>query len=192
MTERRIKSYGLLGTVEFINKTYPADVRENIMRSVPPEVRDFVDSSNKSPWAPPEYSCYLWRQIADLAANEQDAMEKLEACGACMGEYATNTYLRLMLKLVNVKILATKMPAQWSKDANFGKLSADVSNVKDGKLTFVYDELDGYPLFGPICKGWFGFSFSTMGLKDFKVSLLDWSLANPDPGKVTLEVTWTP
>ncbi len=192
MVERKIKSYGLFGTLDFIDKTYPADVQSKIKSNVPDKVLQFVSTSNRPPWAPPEYSCYFWKQIAELAESEQDAISKLEACGACMGEYATNTYLRLLLKVVNMKIMASKAPSQWSKDANFGKLSTDISDIDSGKVLFHYDEMNDYPYFGPICKGWFMFSFGVMGLKDFDVSLVDWSMAEPDPGKLTFEVTWTP
>lgn len=190
--ERKIKSYGLFGTMQFVEQSYPADVQKQIMSRVPQETLDYIARGTKQLWAPPLYSCYVWEQMVKVAPNEQQAIDMLIKCGLHMGEYATNTYLRLLLKVVNVKILASKFPAIWRKDASFGDLSADATHAKQGRLTLHFDNLSNYPYFGPICQGWFTFSWNAMGLKNVKLDLQDWSLANPDPGELTYQVSWTP
>jgi hypothetical protein len=190
--ERKIKSYGLFGTMQFIEQTYSSELRKRISSKVPQETLDFIARGTKQLWAPPLYSCYVWEQMVAVASDEKEAFDKLVKCGLHMGEYATNTYLRLLLKVVNVRILAGKFPAIWRKDANFGDLSADATDAKQGRLQLRFDNLENYPYFGPICKGWFTFSWNAMGLKNVNLDLQDWSLSNPDPGKLTYQVSWTP
>ncbi len=190
--DRRIKSYGLFGTVQFIEKTYPRDVQARIMNGVPQEVQDFIAAGPKQPWAPPLLSCHLWERMVDEASNDAEAVDTLVRCGVSMGEYATNTYLRLLMKVVTMKILARKFPSIWRKDANFGDLEADASEVKDGKLKIHMKNLGSYPYFGPICQGWNEYALEAMGLKNVKMELQDWSLESPDPGELVFHASWTP
>lgn len=190
--DRKIKSYGLFGTMQFIEQTCSPEVQRQIKSKLPQETLDFIARGTKQVWAPPLYSCHIWEQMVAVAPSEKDAVDSLVRCGLHMGEYATNTYLRLLLKVVNVKILASKFPAIWRKDASFGDLSADATDAKQGRLVLHFDNLQNYPFFGPICQGWFTFSWNAMGLKNVNLALQDWSLANPDPGVLTYQVSWTP
>ncbi len=190
--ERKVKSYGLFGMLQFIEKNYPKDVQAEILDSVPQEVRDFIAGGPEQLWVPPLYPASVWQAMIKREASDDAAYDTLVRCGRNMGEYATNTYLRLLLKVISMKMLAKKYPTIWRMDANFGDMSTDTSDIKQGKLKIFLNNLESYPYFGPICVGWFKYSMDAMGLKDVKVELHDWTMAEPDPGKLTFHVTWTP
>jgi hypothetical protein len=191
MTERKIKAYGLLGSIEYVERNYDAETRKNIFDAFSPELRNWIPTSKKAHWAPPLFSCEVWRGIVKAQPDPTKATNDLYQCGRHMGSYATNTYLKLLLKMLTIKMFAKKFPDIWARDANFGKLSIDIAELESGKLIISMTGLENYPYFGPICQGWYSFSFETMGLKNVKVELKNWSIQTPDPGHLEYHVLWT-
>lgn len=192
MEERKIKAYGFNGTLEFVEKHYDDAARKRIIGGLSPGARAFIETSSKAQWAPPEYSSELWSGIVKEHPNPTEAEAQLYKAGRYQGSYATNTYLKLLLKMLTMKMFAKKFPDIWARDANFGRLTVgDLADLEKGRLTISLKELGKFPYFGPVTQGWFHYSFEVMGLKDVKVELQDWSMQNPDPGELTYQVTWT-
>jgi hypothetical protein len=191
MEERKIKAYGFNATMEFIEKNYDDDKRKQILSELSPAAQGFINGAQKAQWAPPEYSSELWKGIARQHAPAE-ATEQLLKAGRYQGAYATNTYLKLLMKMLTMKMFAKKFPDIWSRDANFGKvILGDLNDISSGRLRITFRELGKFPYFGPITQGWFSYSFEVMGLKGLKVELQDWSIQNPDPGELTYQVSWT-
>ncbi len=191
MSERQIKAYGFVGTLEYIDQNYDAAARQRILDSLTPETRRFMETAKKAQWAPPLASTELWAGIVREAGDPAKGQANLIKTGRHMGSFATNTYLKLLMKMLTMKMFAKKIPDIWSRDANFGKVTVDMSNADSGKLILRYTDLANYPYFGPICQGWFAFSFECMNIKNCKVELENWSMQNPDPGELTFVITWS-
>jgi hypothetical protein len=191
MDERKIKVYGFVGTLEFIGQNYDDAGRKRIFSALSPEVHGFMEVAKKAQWAPVLHSSALWAGIVREHADPVQAQAQLVRTGRHMGSYATNTYLKLLMKMMSMKMFAKKYPDIWARDANFAKLSCDITDIDSGRLLLNFKELGTYPYFGPVCQGWFAFAFETMGLKNVKVDLMNWSMQNPDPGELTFNVTWT-
>ena len=189
--ERQIKSYGFSGTWEFIEKNYDEAARKRIVASLSPAARDFMGTAKKVQWASPIHSSELWAGIAKEHSNPAEARSQLVKAGRNIGAYATNTYLKLLMKMLTVKMFAKKFPDIWGRDANFGKVTlGDLDEISRGILTINFKELGSYPYFGPTTEGWFSFSLETMGLKDLTVTALDWKMEDPNPGELTYRVTF--
>jgi hypothetical protein len=192
MAGREIKAYSLYGSREFVEKTYDEATKERIFAGLSQEAKDVLASPKKLTVVRPEFASEIWRGIVKVhEGRASEVYDRLRACGRYSGEYATNTYLRLLFKILSVKAFASKLPEIWSRDCSFGKITTDISALKSGKLKLTFTDLNDYPYFGPNCEGWFAFTFETMGLKNVKVELKDWSLKNPDPGKLEYQVTWS-
>jgi hypothetical protein len=190
MEERKIKSYGFNATVEYIDKNYDEAARKRIMGALSPAGQSFLPTAKKAQFAAPSYSAELWTAIAQ--EHPSDTFDQLVKLGRYQGAYATNTYLKLLMKMLTVKMFAKKFPDIWSRDANFGKfVVGDLAEIDKGQLKLGFQELGSFPYFGPITEGWFAYSFEVMGLKNVKVALQDWSTQNPDPGHLMYHVTWT-
>ena len=189
--ERKIKSYGFNATVEYIHKHHDEATRQRIFASLSPGVRDFLAVAKRSDFAPPTYSGELWTAL--VKEEPGDAMKMLAELGRYQGAYATNTYLKLLMKMLTVKMFVKKFPDIWQRDANFGKVVVgNLTELDKGRLYLELRELGSYAYFGAVSVGWFAFSFEAMGLKNVQVQVVDWSLQNPDPGEVKYHVTWTP
>jgi hypothetical protein len=190
MEEPRIKAYGFVATCEFVEKNYDDAARKRIFGALSPPTRAFLEIAKKQQWASPSYSAELWTAIVKEHPPDQ-AADQLVKVGRYMGAFATNTYLKLLMKMLTVKMFAKKFPDIWQRDANFGRVElGDLAEIGDGKLTIHFKDLN-WAYFGPICNGWFSFSLETMGLKGLKVETANWSIQNPDPGELTYRVSWT-
>ncbi len=191
MEERKIKAYGFNATVEYIEKNYDEAARKRIFGALSPAARDFLGTAKKQQWAPPAFSSELWTGIVKEQPNAEAAQDELIKVGRYQGSYATNTYLKLLMKMLTMRMFAKKFPDIWARDANFGKMvTGDLADIDKGELRIDFQEMSDFPYFGPITKGWFAFSFEVMGLKELNVELRDWSMQKPDPGHLSYQVNW--
>jgi hypothetical protein len=189
MDEPKIKAYGFIATIEFIEKNYDDAARKRIFGALTPAARSFMEVAKKQQWAPPGHSSELWAAMVKEHTPDQQA-DQLVKCGRYMGAFATNTYLKLLMKMLTVKMFAKKFPDIWQRDANFGRVElGDLAEIEKGKLTIYFKDLK-FAYFGPITQGWFSFSLETMGLKGLSVENAGWSVTNPDPGELTYRISW--
>src|SRR5579863_3690307 len=135
MEERKIKAYGFNATLEFIDKNYDEETRKRIVAALTPAARDFIAVAKKTQWAPPTFSSELWTGIVKEQEAKKDAYEQLVKVGRYQGAYATNTYLKLLMKMLTMKMFAKKFSDIWARDANFGKVTVgDLAEIDKGKL----------------------------------------------------------
>jgi hypothetical protein len=192
MEEPKIKAYGFNATLEFVEKNYDEATRKRILSALSPAGQSFMEAAKKSQWAPPQFSSELWTGVAREHQKSNDVEEQLVKIGRYQGAFATNTYLKLLMKMLTMKMFAKKFPDIWARDANFGKvIVGDLADIDKGKLVIDFKDLVTFPYFGPITQGWFSYSFEVMGLKEVKVQLLDWSLQKPDVSDLRYQVSWT-
>lgn len=187
--ERKHKSYGFFGTLDYIEKNYDDAAKKRILGHMSPEAREFADTQKKAVFAPPLYSSQLWQGIVDEHPDREQARQVLYKTGVHLGGFATNTYLRLLLRILTVNMFAKKFPDIWSRDANFGKMEIDGSKIDDGRLTMALSDLGNYPYFIPVAEGWFTFSFECMGLKQVKLQS-DWTFDKVDTDQAVFSIAW--
>lgn len=193
MEEPSFKSYGFNATVEFIEKNYDEAARKRIFGGLSSGAKAFLETAKKAQYAPTTYMAELWTGMVKEHANPDDARKQLVRTGNHMGEFLTNPYVRLLMKMLTMKMFAKKFPDLWARDANFGTVVlGDLADIEKGELKVGLKDLGRFPYFGPITEGWFTYSLSAMGFKDLKVQLLDWSMDKPDPSELAYLFTWTP
>lgn len=190
MEERRLKAYGFYASYEFVEKNYDEAARARIFSALSPAAKSFAALPKKEQWCDPAWQSEVWTGI--VKEHPQDAQEQLLKVGRYMGAYATNTYLKLLMKMLTMKMFAKKFPDIWSRDANFGRVVVgDLGDIDSGRLAVTFEQMERFPYFGPICQGWLWYSAETMGLKNVRVDLLEWAISNPDPGKLKYHYNWT-
>src|SRR5690242_7553924 len=135
MEERKIKAYGFNATVEYIEKNYDDATRKRIFGGLSPAARDFLGMAKKQQWAPPSYSSELWAGVVKEHSTPEKAQDELIKLGRYQGNYATNTYLKLLMKMLTMRMFAKKFPDIWARDANFGKMeTGDLADIDKGQL----------------------------------------------------------
>jgi hypothetical protein len=185
--DRKTRGYAMVATWKYINETFPAEARERIRAHLSPEVRNQGTYDAVS-----FYSCnHLYEPfvgIASLSSDQATAMKQLEECGKFIAREATNTFLRLIMKVVTPTLFAKKLPTLWSRDNTVGRFHVDLTNVESGRMVFHLEEVSGFFHIGPVAQGWIAFSMEAMGRQVKSIHLSNWSLKTPAPDAVQIDV----
>lgn len=189
MTELKARGYILATTVGYIREKAGVGRAEQIIDGLTPPFRQAIGTINPATWYPIALLAEANRAIVDSLANrdEERARELLLGCGQYMGHEASNTFLRLFMRMLSPSLFAKKLPDIWKRDFTGGRLDIDVT---DGKLVCRIFDTPGHDHIGPVSAGWIAFALQAMGKPIQKTILHDWSLANPNANGVTFELLW--
>jgi hypothetical protein len=139
-------------------------------------------------WYPRHDLVKLWRTIADTQPDESSAYDALVRCGTSVGTQATNTFLKLLFKVLTPKLFAGKFPDFFARDHQNGGAAA-VEEIAPNRVVLVVRDIEGYDHFGPNTVGWAGVGFRAM-VKNPKIVCSPWSLAAPGPKELRVTATW--
>ena len=189
MTELSARGYILATTVGYLRETAGPEKAEQIIAGLSPQLREAIKTVSPATWYPVPLLAELNRAMVAALAGTDDAKarELLEGCGRYMGHEASNTFLRLFMRMLTPGLFAKKLPDIWKRDFTGGRLDIEVT---DGSLTCTIYDTHGHDHIGPISAGWIGFALKAMGKSIEKVNLQKWSLANPNPNGVVIEYYW--
>ena len=194
MAERHVRGYALLGTTSFVEGRYDAPTRERIRDGLPPHVRATATSGYKRvEWYPIEHFSAFLRGIAlaHEAEGEPAMIDALAACGSHIAEEASNTFLKLFMRVLTPTLFAKKLPSVWSRDHDFGAVVSDVTRVHENILLLRVEDVEGYDFIGPLSIGYFRFVIGAMGKKNLNVDMKGWSFDAPGPRAIDYTLTWT-
>jgi len=141
-------------------------------------------------WRPRTELTSLWHAIADaVEPREPDAVyAALVRCGEHVGNYATNTFFKLLLKILTPRMFASRFSEFYKRDQVGGE--GIVEEVASNRVVLLARGIKGYDHFGPVTSGWASVPFRGMGLKNVKVTCSPWSLEEPGPDEVRFVITW--
>ncbi len=189
MTEHSARGYILAATVGYLRENAGADRTTQIIAGLSPQLQQAINTVAPATWYSVTLVSELNRAIvAELAGtDEARAREVMEGCGRYIGHEASNTFLRLFMRMLTPSLFAKKLPDIWKRDFTGGRLDIDVT---EGKMIFRIFDSQGHDHIGPIASGWIGFALKAMGKSLEKVTLQHWSLAEPNQNGVTIEYLW--
>lgn len=119
----------------------------------------------------------------DAATAEQD----LIGVGKAIGWEATNSFLRLIIKVLTPGLFAKKLDAIYQRYNSKGKVSADVG---EDRMIVSCTETKGFPHLAPIVLGWLRVVFEMMGKRIVSCRTTSWSLTNGDVDSFEVEFRW--
>ena len=187
----KIRGYSIRKQAEFLRTDhFDAATRERILATLPEHLRGDLSTIEPAGWYPREQSAILLRAIASAATDDASARKLLATCGEPIAIESTNTFLKLVLRLMNPVRFANKLPDLWKRDMQGGFFVSDVSRAAENRIGFVLDDVEGYDHVGPSTEGWLRFAMKALGKTGVEVDLEGWSLAKPGPKAVKYEVRW--
>lgn len=186
--ERQIKAYALVSTRVFIldNPELRARIDPSVVKHLE-EVNATVKGTDYVAWGE---LITPWRAICDAHAGDAEAARAaLVHCGNMIGEHATNSFLKILLRMLTPQMFGTKFPSFWGRDIR-GAAPAEVQFNGGKEMTITLKDVEGFDHIGPIAEGWIGFTLRTMKVKNLVVSCSPWSLETPGPPEVRIHVQW--
>jgi len=191
MTTPMVRGYSLRQTARYLETSFDGETRKKLLDGLPATVRTEMASFAPADWYPREYSVALFRAIAQAKNDEQGSYKDLVACGELIASEATNTFLRLLMRIMSPTLFAKKVPEFWKRDQRGGYFEADVSRAEQAEIRMKLADVDGYDHIGIVSIGWIQFGMAALGKKGVSIQQRGWSLSQPAPREIEYEITWS-
>jgi hypothetical protein len=189
-TTPMIRGYSLQQTAKYVETKLQPGARQLALDSLPGDVRTRMNAFAPAEWYPRTYSAALFRAIAG-DQPEADAYRSLVGCGEFIASEATNTFLKMLMRIMTPTLFAKKVPEFWKRDQRGGQFVADVSKADQGLIRMRLEDVEGYDHIGIVSIGWIQFGMTALGKKDVRIAQHGWSQDAPAPRAVEYEVAWS-
>jgi hypothetical protein len=129
------------------------------------------------------------RAIVSSLGKGQDepARQALFKCGKFIAGEATNTFLKLFLKLLTPSLLIKKLPDVFKRDFSQGRL---VAESKGQTLTCTCYDLPGYEHIIVTASGFIATAMENMGKTIENIKVNNWSLQTPCIDGASFDLIW--
>lgn len=190
MTDQVIRGYLILGCMDYID-SFDEQRRERVYSSLPSGVSRDRDAYDKMLWYPLKTISGYYSAIANQHADDEaKAYEAMLQCGRFIAEAATNTFLKLLMRIMTPAVFGKKAPDLWARDHRYGRMEAESTYLRDNHLIVRLHDVDGYEHAGPVAAGFAMFALKAVGASDIDVKVSDWSMKAPAPSQVKIDLKW--
>lgn len=188
MEEFNTRGYMLTTTLKYVREAFEPKRRDAVLAKLSPETIRFAETAKATEWYPVARSVEIYDAIIDACEGDAALAEQdLIGIGKFGAHEATNTFLRLLMKVLTPSLFAKKLPSLYERDNSKGKVSVDVA---EDRLVCRIEDCKGCKHLAPVSAGWAIYTLETMGKKLSQKKILGWSLDNPDSGSVGFELHW--
>ena len=191
MTAPMIRGYAIIQTAKYLKTQFTAEQSRRGMDTLPSHIRDEIPSWQPGEWYPRELTIALYRAIAAIRNEEAGAYADLVGCGEFIASEATNTFLRLMMRIMTPILFAKKIPDFFRRDHTVGRFEADTSRADQALITLRLTDVAGFDHIGIVAIGWIRFGMAALGKKNVTITQRGWTLAAPAPQDIEYEIRWT-
>ena len=189
--EPMIRGYSVKQQLNFLETQYEPSISTRLLDTIPSDIRTSLRDLKAAEWYPRSYSINVLRAIARHGTEEKAVYDDLVRCGTYIATEATNTFLKLLMKILTPTLFAKKIPEFWKRDQTEGHFEVDTAGAKDGTLKLQLCDVEGFDHIGVIGIGWISYGLTAMGKTDVVVTQKGWGLDNPGPKNIEYQVRWT-
>jgi hypothetical protein len=174
----KVRGYIVSTGVGFLRKELGEDDAKRVIAGFSPKLRETISAIKTIDWCPVDYAVEINEAIVKNlgGGEERRARDALAAYGRFASSEATNTFLKLMMRVLTPKLFAKKLPDLWKRDFSKGELSVD---VEDRRVVVHFSGVSEYAHLGAKSLGFIGFVFDQMGKTVESANVRGWSLDNP-------------
>jgi hypothetical protein len=187
-----IRGYSIAQQFNYLETQYDPETSSRLISSIPTQVVEDIKNIRPADWYPRMHSVHVLRAIAARRPDdEESAYNDLVRCGTFIVTEATNTFLKLLMKILTPTLFAKKIPEFWKRDQQGGRFEVDTSDAKNGNLHLQLCDVAGFDHIAVIGVGWISYGLKAMGKDDVQVKQTGWGLETPGPENISYHVTWT-
>lgn len=165
----QMKAYNVFSAIEFLEERFP-EKAEEVKRKFSGRLHADLDRVGRFDFVPRAHLSEVTTAIADLEGDPDARFQLITELGGYIAHGATNTFLRLLMRMMTPQLFASRADAIWKKDNRGGYVEVDTSELASGKLGMTFKEMDGFAYYRAICVGWMDFAFQRMGAKNVRIS----------------------
>jgi hypothetical protein len=188
MNDIQMRGYVLSSAAEYLKRFAGEKKGGDILAAVSPALRDALSGATSASWCHSVHIAEMYRAVASLGdGDEARAKDILVACGKAAAHEASNTFLRLLMKVLTPTLFAKKLPDIWARDCTGAKISVEVGEESIRNRLF---GVEGFDHVAPVASGYVVFALEAMGKSITKIEHHEWSLSNPAPSEPWFEISW--
>jgi hypothetical protein len=175
-------------TAVFMRDTFGEQELAQILKEVSPGARSAATSLKPAEWCPVDVFAELLRGLAAKSnGNADHARDRLVACGEFIAREATNTFLKIVIRMLTPSLFAKKLPDLWRRDCSGGTFEVDAA---DNRIVIRLAGMGGFDHVPCTAAGFVKFALTTMGKTVEQVQIHNWSLTEPCADGARVELTW--
>ena len=191
MTEARdfrVRSYMVKSTAIFMRDKWGEQELARILNSLSPGARSAATSEKPAEWCPVDGFAELLRALAAQSdGNSEHARDTLIACGEFIAREATNTFLRIAMRMLTPSLFAKKLPDIWKRDCSAGTFEV---NAAADRFAIRLSDMAGFDHVPCTAAGFVKFALAAMGKTVEQVQIHNWSLTDPCADGARIELSW--
>ena len=191
MTQPLMRAYTVQRELEFIDQYFDEPDREQVKAKIPHDIQEEIRRLSRVDWCPIEYSSAVLHAIASAKHDPKGSFRDIVECGKFVSVEATNTFYKMLLKVVTPAIFFKKTQTIWSKD--FKDVGTwEVQMHEGGKsASLSLSGVGGMDHLAPVSEGFLTYVVESMGYGQVSCETHGWSLENPGPESVRFEMHWS-
>jgi hypothetical protein len=186
--EFQVRGYMVKACADYLREVAGEQESKRIYDGFSKPVREMIETAKPAVFYPVStLSDVLVALAAQAHGDAEKAKQLLMTGGSRMALEATNSFLRLLMRMLTPTLLAKKIPDLWNRDCTGGRLSMDV-----GERTVTCHIRDTVGFAHALCTitGFIGFVLQTMGKNIETTTVRGWSLDQPHSKEGACEFTW--
>lgn len=188
-----VRAQCLVGVTAYLNKL-PTDLSEQIQSGYSPEVRRALQETQPNVFFPIEY----WKEAIDgvvaLQPDVRKARQEVSNIGVCICEGTVNSFLRLLMRIMNPTLFAKKCGNMIGRDFRGFPAGAEPEytfDERENEITMTVKGAGNHIYLGGTGRGFVAFAFEYMGKKNVVID--EPGCADDDwaPDVVSWRVRWS-
>ncbi len=186
--EFQVRGYMFLTAVKYLQAASDRDSAA-LLAELSAQAREHLITLKSADWCPVEVFSEVTEAIAKMGGTDERARDLLVHCGAEVAKEATNTFLRLFMKLMSPQLLAKKVPDLWRRDCTGGKLVLE--SLDGDSLCFATSGMHGCSHAVCTAAGFVSFALGAIGKNVEGVELSGWSIEDPCSDGAAFTLRWS-
>lgn len=182
-----VRGYMFLTSVSYLQQQLGDQEGKRLISSFSPRARQLLETLKTADWCPVS----VFSEVTDALAKNGGARSQdlLVNCGTHVAIEATNTFLKLFMKMMSTQLLVKKIPDLWKRDCTGGKLLME--ELTDKSVKFGAFGMQGYKHAVCTAAGFVSFGLGAIGKKVDSVEISGWSPDRPSEDGATFELRWS-
>jgi hypothetical protein len=186
--EFSVRGYMYVTAVDYLRQTLGEQEAKKVISGFTPQARQLLETLKSADWCPVSVFSEVTQALAVAGGGGEKSKDLLVKCGTHMALEASNTFLKLFMKLMSPQLLVKKIPDLWKRDCTGGKLVLE--QLDEHSVRFVTSSMQGFRHAVCTAAGFVAFGVGAIGKQVDTVTIQGWSMDKPSDDGSTFELRW--
>jgi hypothetical protein len=183
-----VRGYMYVSAVNYLRQAIGEQEAKRVISGFSVEARHLIETAKSADWCPVSAFSEVTEALAKAGGGGEKSQDLLVKCGTHVAMEATNTFLKLFMKMMSPQLLVKKIPDLWKRDCTAGKLVME--EFTEQSVRFGAFGMQGCRHAVCTAAGFVAFGVGAIGKKVDAITIRGWSLDKPSEDGATFELAW--